>query len=43
MQSRRSVDQSTILVIPGIDQLVGVPTSVFFTRLIDKLNEVKDQ
>lgn len=43
MQSRRSENQATILVIPGIDQLVGAPTSVFFTRLIDKLNEVKDK
>lgn len=42
LQSRRSENQATILVIPGIDQLVGVSTSVFFIRLIDKLNEVKD-
>lgn len=42
LQSRKSAQKATILVIPGIDQLVGQHTSVFFTRLLSVLEEVSD-
>lgn len=43
IQSRRSPEKSTFVVIPESESLVGANNSIFFTRLMDVLEEAKPQ